>query len=149
MESKNRDSWISIVALIFTLLAALGAGFSLSKMMPHIQPWQAPLYAIVGGIFIALSDVIPYRSSRLSRTNSFQRPGQYKDSGRQHRGGAVPRSAALKVRRSVSPPSRKIDTSEEVSAIRSGSAIFSFQDPPLSVPFSWRVWLYRQPLTPY
>jgi hypothetical protein len=58
MESKNRDSWISIVALIFTLLAALGAGFSLSKMMPHIQPWQAPLYAIVGGIFIALSDVI-------------------------------------------------------------------------------------------
>lgn len=58
MESKNRDSWVSIVVLIFTLAAALGGGFSLRNMLPHIQAWQAPVYAIVGGIFIAVSDVI-------------------------------------------------------------------------------------------
>jgi hypothetical protein len=58
MESKNRDSWISIVVLIFTLAAVLGGGFSLSHMMRHIQTWQAPLYAIVGGIFIAITDII-------------------------------------------------------------------------------------------
>ena len=57
-EPKNRDSWVSIVAIFFTLLAALGGGFSLQAMMPHIHTWQAPIYAIVGGIFIAISDVI-------------------------------------------------------------------------------------------
>lgn len=58
MESKNRDNWVSIVVLVFTLAAALGGGFSLSKMIPHIHEWQVPLYGIVGGIFIALSDVV-------------------------------------------------------------------------------------------
>jgi hypothetical protein len=58
MESKNRDNWTTIVVLIFTLAAGLGGGFSLSHMIPHIQSWQAPLYAVVGGIFIAISDLI-------------------------------------------------------------------------------------------
>lgn len=58
MESANRDSWVSIVVIIFTLAAALGGGFSIRNMLPHIHAWQAPLYAIVGGIFIAISDVI-------------------------------------------------------------------------------------------
>lgn len=58
MESYNRDSWVSLVAILFTVLAALGGGFSLQAMMPHIHMWQAPIYAVVGGIFIAISDVI-------------------------------------------------------------------------------------------
>lgn len=58
MESGNRDSWVTIAVLIFTLAAGLGGGFSLSNMVPHIQEWQAPLYAIVGGIFIAIADII-------------------------------------------------------------------------------------------
>lgn len=58
MESNGRDSWVSIVVIIFTLLAALGGGFSLRAMLPHIHTWQAPVYGIVGGIFIAISDII-------------------------------------------------------------------------------------------
>ncbi|MEJ2695181.1 MAG: hypothetical protein P8013_00885 [Candidatus Sulfobium sp.] len=61
MESKNRDSWVTIAVLIFTLAAGLGGGFSLSKMIPHIQPWQAPFYAVVGGIFIAIADIILFQ----------------------------------------------------------------------------------------
>lgn len=58
MESENRDGWVSIVVILFTLASALGGGFSLRNMLPDMQHWQAPIYAIVGGIFIAIADVI-------------------------------------------------------------------------------------------
>ena len=58
MESKNTANGTAFILVAFTLLAAIAGAFSLEQIIPHLNRWQIASYAIVAGIFIAVSDII-------------------------------------------------------------------------------------------
>ena len=58
MDEKNGFDSQAIVVMIFCILAGVGAGFSLKSMVAQIAGWQALVYAVGAGIFIALSTVL-------------------------------------------------------------------------------------------
>ena len=58
MEPRNGLSGKSIVVTVFCLLASFEAGYSLKNIMPGISAWQAIVYAVGVGIFVAISAVL-------------------------------------------------------------------------------------------
>lgn len=59
MESKKGFSWVSVIVVIaFCVLSGLGAGVTVTKILHRNGGWIIPAYAMVAGIFTALSAVI-------------------------------------------------------------------------------------------
>lgn len=58
MEQKKDVGFWTIIVTLFCVVAGLGAGYSLKGTVAHIAGWQALVYALGAGIFIAISAVI-------------------------------------------------------------------------------------------
>ena len=58
MESKSSLNWVTIVVGLFCLLGSFGAGRNIQWLIHRINGFQAVGYALVGGIFIAISAVV-------------------------------------------------------------------------------------------
>ncbi len=58
MEHKHKISGIVFILVAVCILGSVAASLSLREIIPHLNRWQKGGYAIVGGIFIALSAVI-------------------------------------------------------------------------------------------
>ena len=61
MESKNDLGVRSVTVTVFSLLASFEAGYSLKNIMSDISAWQALVYAVGVGTFIAISAVVLYQ----------------------------------------------------------------------------------------
>ncbi len=58
MSEQNDFDVKTVVLMIFCVLAGVGGGFSLKEVISQIAGWQALVYAVGAGIFIALSTVL-------------------------------------------------------------------------------------------
>jgi hypothetical protein len=58
VESKNAPSFMTIVAVLFSLVASFAGAMSLKSLAPKIGGWGAAAYAIVAAIFIGIAVVI-------------------------------------------------------------------------------------------
>jgi uncharacterized membrane protein len=58
MEKKHRISSATFILIAVCILGSVAASISLQHILPHLNRWQKGGYAIVGGIFIAMTAVI-------------------------------------------------------------------------------------------
>lgn len=58
MEHKHRVSSVAFILIAVCILGSVAASLSLQEIIPHLNKWQKVGYAVVGGIFIAVSAVI-------------------------------------------------------------------------------------------
>lgn len=58
-EVKNNMNWsITIVGVVFCILAGIGAGSSVQNVL-HAKPgWVLPVYAVVTGVFTGLGALV-------------------------------------------------------------------------------------------
>ncbi len=58
MQSGNGLSWKSVIVAVFCLLACFEAGYTLKSIVSEIAAWQALVYALGVGIFVAISALL-------------------------------------------------------------------------------------------
>ncbi len=58
MKPKNEPNFMTVVGVLFAIVASIAAGVNLSSLAPKIGGWAAAGYAIVAAIFVALAIVI-------------------------------------------------------------------------------------------
>ncbi len=58
MKSKNKPNFMSVVAVLFCLVASIAAGESLKALAPNIGGWASAAYALVAALFVGLAVVI-------------------------------------------------------------------------------------------
>jgi hypothetical protein len=58
VESNNKANGTAIILIAFSILTSIAGAFSLTHLLPLLNRWQIAGYAIVAGIFIAVTAVI-------------------------------------------------------------------------------------------
>jgi hypothetical protein len=58
VKSTNAPSFMTVVAVIFCIVASVAAGESLTELGPKIGGWAAAAYAVVAAIFVGIAIVI-------------------------------------------------------------------------------------------
>ncbi len=58
MKLKNEPNFMTVVAVLFCIVASVAGGESLKTLAPKIGAWAAVGYAIVAAIFIGVAIVI-------------------------------------------------------------------------------------------
>jgi hypothetical protein len=58
VNSKNAPSFMTVVAVIFCIVASVAAGESLTELGPKIGGWAAAAYAVVAAIFVGIAIII-------------------------------------------------------------------------------------------
>jgi hypothetical protein len=58
VKSTNEPSFMTLVAVLFCIVASAAAGVSLTALGPKIGGWAAAAYAVVAAIFVGISIVI-------------------------------------------------------------------------------------------
>jgi hypothetical protein len=58
VKSTSAPNFMTVVAVLFCIVASVAAGASLTSLAPKIGGWAAAAYAIVAAIFVGISVVI-------------------------------------------------------------------------------------------
>jgi hypothetical protein len=58
VKSTNEPSFMTVVAVLFCIVASVAAGVSLTALAPKIGGWAGAAYAVVAAIFVGIAIVI-------------------------------------------------------------------------------------------